>query len=64
MPTVHLEKENKTIETKNLVVRDILKELNINPTTIIITKNNELILETTKLQKQDKITVLPVISGG
>ena len=64
MPTVHLEKENKTIKTKNLVVRDILKELNINPTTIIITKNNELILETTKLQKQDKITVLPVISGG
>ena len=64
MPTVYLEKENKIVKTKNLLVKDILKELNLNPTTILIAKNNELILEDIKLKETDKLEILPVISGG
>jgi len=64
MPKVYLEKEDKTIEVKELLVSDILKSLKINPTTVLITKNNELILENKKLSKEDKISIIPVISGG
>ena len=64
MPTIHLERENKVVKVKKLVVKDILKELNINATTVIITKNNELITEDAKLSDKDKIKILPVISGG
>jgi len=64
MPTVYLEKEDKTVEVNELIVSEILKSLKINPTTVIITKNDELILEESKLSKEDKITIIPVISGG
>jgi len=64
MPKVYLEKENKIVEVKELLVSDILKSLKINPTTVLITKNNELILENKKLSKEDKISIIPVISGG
>ena len=53
MPKVYLEKEDKTIEVKELLVSDILKSLKINPTTVLITKNNELILENKKLSKEE-----------
>ena len=64
MPTLYLERENKVVKVKKLVVKEILKELNINATTVIITKNNELITEDAKLSDKDKIKILPVISGG
>ena len=64
MPTVYLERENRTVKVKQLLVKEILKELEINPTTVIITKNNELITEDVKLTEDGKIKILPVISGG
>lgn len=64
MPIVHLERENKTVKVEQLVVKDILKNLKINPTTVIITKNNELITDDAKLLDKEKIKVIPVISGG
>lgn len=64
MPIVYLERENKIVKVDQLVVKEILKELKINPTTVIITKNNELVTEDAKLADKDKIKVLPVISGG
>ena len=64
MPIVYIERENKTVKVKDLIIKEILKKLNINPTTVIITKNNELITEDAKLSERDKIKILPVISGG
>lgn len=64
MPIVYLERENKTVEVKELNVKEILKKLNINSTTVIVAKNNELITEDAKLSQDDKIKILPVISGG
>ncbi len=64
MPTVYLEKENKMVKVQQLVVKDILKELKINPITVIITKNNELITEDVKVSEKEIIKILPVISGG
>ena len=64
MPVVYLEREGKTVKVKNLQVKKILEELKINPTTVIVAKNNELITEDAVLSENDKIKILPVISGG
>ena len=65
--SVFIDRENKNtkIELNNKsIVADLLKELNINPVTVIVSRNNELILEDEKLSDNDEITVLSVISGG
>ncbi len=64
---VFIDRENsrKTVELKDgAVVSDLLKKLSINPVTVIISRNNELILEEEKLKNYDEIKVLSVISGG
>lgn len=56
---------SKTLDLdKNSIVSDLLKELNINPVTVIVSRNNELILEDEKLKNNDEIRILSVISGG
>ena len=56
---------NKTLELdKNSIVSDLLKSLNINPVTVIVSRSNELILEDEKLKNNDEIKILSVISGG
>ena len=55
----------KTIELENnALVQDLLKELKINPVTVIVSRSNELILEDEKLKNNDEIKILSVISGG
>ena len=48
----------------SLLVADLLKKLDINPVTVIISRNNELVLEDEKLNNNDEIKILSVISGG
>lgn len=56
---------NKTLQLDdNSIVSDLLKELKINPVTVIVSRNNELILEDEKLKNNDEIKILSVISGG
>jgi sulfur carrier protein len=43
---------------------ELLKQLEINPVTVIITKNNEVITEDTLLNDNDIIEILSVVSGG
>ena len=64
MPTVTLIKENVTKNIDALTLKQIYNKLNLNPTIYIATKNNELIIESTKLNEEDKIKIIPVISGG
>ena len=62
---VDRENLNKTIELENnILVSDLLKKLNINPVTVIVSRNNELILEDEKLNNNDEVRILSVISGG
>ena len=64
---VFVDKENKdkTMELSgNSTVLSLLNELKINPVTVIVSRDNELILEDEKLNDNDKIKVLSVISGG
>lgn len=64
---VFIDRENKntTLDLENdSIVLDLLKKLNINPVTVIVSRNNELILEDEKLNENDEIKILSVISGG
>ena len=65
--SVFIDRENKnaTLEIdNNSLVKDLLKKLNINPVTVIVSRKNELILEDEKLNDDDEIKILSVISGG
>ena len=65
--SVFIDKENKntTVDLENnSMVANLLKILNINPVTVIVSRNNELILEDEKLNDNDEIKILSVISGG
>ena len=46
------------------LVSELLKKLKINPVTVLISRDNELILEDEVLKENDEIKILSVISGG
>jgi len=61
---VFLERENKNQEVDVNSIPEIFEKLKINPQTVIITRNNELITEDESLNDKDEIKFLSVISGG
>ena len=62
---VYIEKENRAQELKfSGTVKELVKKLKINPETVIVTRNEELITEDTKLSNTDKVKILSIISGG
>lgn len=59
------EKKEKTIElASNSLVRELLEKMKINPVTVIVSKDNNIITEDEKLKDKDKIRIISVISGG
>ena len=65
--SVFIDRENKSVTLQlesDSIVSDLLAKLNINPVTIIVSRSNELILEDDKLNNDDDIKILSVISGG
>jgi sulfur carrier protein ThiS len=64
MPKVFLEKEEEIKEVEATTLKEVYTKLKINSTTVIAIKNNELIVESTKLNSKDEIKIIPVISGG
>ena len=64
---VFYDKENKekTIElANNSSVKDLLAKMKINPVTVIVSKNDNIIPEDEKLKDKDTIRLISVISGG
>jgi len=64
---VFIERENakKTVELDgNTKVIDLLKTLNINPVSVIVSKNGEVVIEDTLIKDKDKIDIYSVVSGG
>lgn len=61
---VYIEKENKYLDVNASTGKQLLELLRINPSTVIIVKNNEIILEDEQLNDTDEIKILSVISGG
>ncbi|MDO8655801.1 MAG: MoaD/ThiS family protein [Nanoarchaeota archaeon] len=63
---IFIEKENRTdtVNFNKSLVSDLLKEMNINPETVIVVRDGEVITEKEILKDKDKIELLSVISGG
>lgn len=61
---VFIERANEHREVKAGTVRELLELLEINPTTVIVARNNELVTEDAKLSRRDNVKILSVISGG
>ena len=64
---IFVEKENKEIEfdvKEKMKLKEVLKELKVNPESVILVKNNEVCLEDVMVCNEDKIKLLSVVSGG
>lgn len=62
---VRIEREDKEISLKfEGTVNELLKQLNIIPETVLVVKNNDLLLKGDKIKNKDKIEILSVFSGG
>ena len=60
-------RENREISVDldtNSSVKDLLEKMNINPVSVIVSRNNELAVEDEKINEKDNIRVISVISGG
>jgi sulfur carrier protein len=56
---------NKEYETKHgMTIRKSLQKLNIEPDSVLVTRNGELITDDEIIQQSDVIKLVPVISGG
>ncbi len=61
---IYIEQDDRKVEASAKTVKELLEKLKINPTTVIVVRNNELVTDKVKLNKNDKIKILSVISGG
>ena len=57
-------KTNKTVNMEAKTVKELLNKLNINPTTVIVSRNDHLVTEEVKLKEEDDIKIIPIVSGG
>jgi sulfur carrier protein ThiS len=64
---VYIERDDETKEIElgeAQYVKDLLKALDINPVSVIVTKNNEVCTEDEKISPKDKLKIISVVSGG
>ncbi|MGV8086805.1 MAG: MoaD/ThiS family protein [Candidatus Woesearchaeota archaeon] len=63
---IYIEKDDRSLELKHdkIICKELLSELKINPSTVIIVKNDEVILEDEIIENSDEIKILSVVSGG
>ena len=56
--------ENKEIDLEGTSVADVLSSVGINPETVLVVRNNEVLIESDELKEGDKLELVKVISGG
>lgn len=61
---VFIERTNEHKDVRAGTVRDILAMLGLNPTTVLVAKNGQLVTEQAVLDEKDEVKILSVISGG
>ena len=62
--TAYDERNNIKKELEVSSIKQAAEKLKINLEEVIITKNNQLVTEESKLKQNDKLKFLSVISGG
>lgn len=61
---IYYDKDKRYFEEKAKTITELLSKLKINPDTVIISVNNELVTGDYKIQETDDIKILSVVSGG
>ena len=62
---IYIEKDNKHVELgKSCTGKELLEELSISESTVLLVKNGEAVLADELLAETDEIKILSVISGG
>ncbi len=61
---VYVERSNKHVDAKGKTIDEILKQLKINPTTVLVSKNGKIVLSNEKVSSKDEIIIYSVVSGG
>jgi sulfur carrier protein ThiS len=72
MVKIFIEKDNKKIDlkldliskNKEVKFKDVLIYLNISLSSVILIKNNEIVLEEEIVSENDDLKILSVVSGG
>lgn len=65
MLTVRLRNPDREVElTGDRPVRDVLSDLAINPDTVLVIRDRELLTHDERVGPDDRIEIRPVISGG
>ena len=59
-----LKKEQEVEIEEESTVSDILKEIKLNPQTVIVSRQGEIIPDTEKVKNGDKLEAIRVVSGG
>ena len=62
--TINVERTGEKIDIDVFSISDIFKKLNMDQNTVLVTRNNELLIENDELCENDEIKLLSVISGG
>ncbi|MCX7831555.1 MAG: MoaD/ThiS family protein [Actinobacteria bacterium] len=57
-------KGNEQVISEVRTVKEILEKLGINPNSVIVTVEDELVAEDYVLKNGDKVKIIDVISGG
>jgi sulfur carrier protein ThiS len=58
------DKEHVVELPKQATVKDLLLALAINPVSVLVSKNNEILLDNEELSEGDELKLYSVISGG
>ena len=58
------EKTNENYEVEVKTIKELAKKLNISLNEFLVTINNEIAIEDSKLKDKDEVKFLSVISGG
>jgi len=63
---VYIEKDNRSLDIDEKKIRgdELLKVLKINPSSVILVKNDEVVLEDEIFENDDDVKILSVVSGG
>ena len=56
--------EERQIPNDNYTIKDLLKEMDLSPQTIVSKQNGELVIEDTVIEEDDEIQLVQIIYGG
>jgi len=65
--TAHIDRENRTKPLaldRGANVSGLLRALGINPVTVIVARNGEVVMEDDELHDGDSLSIMSVVSGG